>query len=145
MAPRFHRDRGGGMTAAVQQPPLILVVEDNLANQMLAEAVLQGHGYRVNLAGSADEARASIERERPALILMDIQLPGQDGLSLTRQLKADPAQASIPVVAVTAHAMPNDRQLSLDAGCIGHITKPFSGEAFGEQIRGFLLRPTVQI
>jgi CheY-like chemotaxis protein len=133
------------MTAESRQPSLILVVEDNPANQMLAEAVLQGHGYRVNLAASATEALASIGQERPDLILMDIQLPGQDGLSLTRQLKADPAQASIPVVAVTAHAMPNDRQLSLDAGCIGHITKPFSGEAFAEQIRGFLLRPTVQV
>jgi CheY-like chemotaxis protein len=124
---------------------LILVVEDNLANQMLAEAVLQGHGHRVNLAASAPQALASIEDERPDLILMDIQLPGQDGLSLTRQLKADPAYASIPVVAVTAHAMPNDRQLSLDAGCIGHITKPFSGAAFGDQIRGFLRSPTVQV
>ena len=133
------------MSAKTISPALILVVEDNPANQMLAEAVLEGHGYRVNLAGSADEALASIERERPALILMDIQLPGQDGLSLTRQLKADPAQASIPVVAVTAHAMPKDRQLSLDAGCIGHITKPFSGPAFGDQIRGFLRSPTVQV
>jgi two-component system cell cycle response regulator DivK len=127
------------------QRALILVVEDNLANQMLAEAILQSHGYRVNLAASAPEALASIELERPDLILMDIQLPGQDGLSLTRQLKADPARASIPVVAVTADAMPNDRQHSLDAGCIGHISKPFSGQAFGEQIRGFLRRPTVQV
>lgn len=126
------------MNMGVRQMPLVLVVEDNPANQMLAEAVLQGYGYRVHLAGSADEALASIELERPDLILMDIQLPGQDGLSLTRQLKADPAHRSIPVVAVTANAMPNDRQLSLDAGCVGHITKPFSGQKFGDQIGGFL-------
>jgi two-component system, cell cycle response regulator DivK len=131
------------MSAKSRQSALILVVEDNLANQMLAEAVLQGYGYRVNLAASAGEALASLELERPDLILMDIQLPGQDGLSLTRQLKADPAKASIPVVAVTAHAMPNDRQLSLDAGCIGHITKPFSGQTFGEQIESFLRNPKV--
>jgi CheY-like chemotaxis protein len=112
------------MTAAAPQPPLILVVEDNPANQMLAEAVLQGHGYRVNLAGSADEALASIERERPGLILMDIQLPGQDGLSLTRQLKADPAQASIPVVAVTAQAMKGDRERFMEAGFDGYLSKP---------------------
>jgi CheY-like chemotaxis protein len=99
----------------------------------------------VNLAASANEALASLAIERPDLILMDIQLPGQDGLSLTRQLKADPAQALIPVVAVTAHAMPNDRQLSLDAGCIGHITKPFSGEAFGAQIEAYLRNPKVQV
>ena len=133
------------MNLEARRPSLILVVEDNLANQMLAEAILQGHGYRVNLAASAPEALASIELERPDLILMDIQLPGQDGLSLTRQLKADPAQASIPVVAVTAHAMPNDRQLSLDAGCIGHITKPFSGEAFAAQIEAYIRNPKVRV
>ena len=144
MAPRIRRDWTCSVSVK-KEAELILVVEDNLANQMLAEAVLQGHGFRVNLAGSATEALASIELQRPDLILMDIQLQGQDGLSLTRQLKADPAQASIPVVAVTAHAMPNDRQLSLNAGCIGHITKPFSGEAFGDQIRGYLRRPTVQV
>jgi CheY-like chemotaxis protein len=69
---------------------------------------------------------------------MDISLPGQDGLSLTRQLKADPATASIRIVALTAHAMLDDRQLSLDAGCIGHITKPFDTKALREQIAGFL-------
>jgi CheY-like chemotaxis protein len=69
---------------------------------------------------------------------MDISLPGQDGLSLTRQLKADPSTASIRIVALTAHAMLDDRQLSLDAGCIGHITKPFDTKALREQIAGFL-------
>ena len=119
-------------------PAVILIVEDNPANQMLAEAVLQGFGYRVDLAGSAAEALASIQRERPDLILMDIQLPGQDGLSLTRQLKADPEMKSIPVVALTADAMAGDRQLSMDAGCIGYITKPFDTRALGDQIAGFL-------
>ena len=119
-------------------PAVILIVEDNPANQMLAEAVLQRFGYRVDLAGSAAEALASIQRERPDLILMDIQLPGQDGLSLTRQLKADPEMKSIPVVALTADAMAGDRQLSLEAGCIGYITKPFDTRALGDQIAGFL-------
>jgi CheY-like chemotaxis protein len=117
---------------------VILVVEDNPANQMLAEAVLQGGGYVVRLATSAAEALASIELERPDLILMDIQLPGQDGLSLTRQLKANPMHASIPVVAVTAHAMVGDLQLSLDAGCVGHITKPFDTAVLARQVAGFL-------
>ena len=119
-------------------PAVILIVEDNPANQMLAEAVFQRFGYRVDLAGSAAEALASIQRERPDLILMDIQLPGQDGLSLTRQLKADPEMKSIPVVALTADAMAGDRQLSLEAGCIGYITKPFDTRALGDQIAGFL-------
>jgi CheY-like chemotaxis protein len=126
------------MSSEPGRPAVILVVEDNPANQMLAEAVLQGHGYFVRLAASATEALASLELERPDLILMDVQLPGQDGLSLTRQLKADPALASIPVVAVTAHAMVGDRQLSLDAGCVGHITKPFDTKVLGEQIGAIL-------
>lgn len=118
--------------------PVILAVEDNEANQMLIQAVLQGSGFVVHLTSSAAEALESIRLERPDLILMDIQLPGQDGLSLTRQLKADPDTASIPVVAITAHAMDGDRQLTLEAGCIGYITKPFDTRTLGDQIRGFL-------
>jgi CheY-like chemotaxis protein len=118
---------------------VILIVEDNLANQMLVDALLMGLGYQVRFASSASEALTSIAVERPDLILMDIQLPGQDGLSLTRQLKADPASASIRIVAVTAHAMVGDRQLSLDAGCIGHITKPYDTKVLSEQVAAFLV------
>jgi CheY-like chemotaxis protein len=126
------------MTSDAGSPTTILVVEDNPANQLLVEVILQGHGYLVRIAASAPEALVTLGLERPDLILMDIQLPGQDGLSLTRQLKADPAYASIPVVAVTAHAMASDRQLSLDAGCIGHITKPYDTQMLGDQIADFL-------
>jgi two-component system, cell cycle response regulator DivK len=130
------------MIAQAKRSDVILVVEDNLANQMLVDALLQGLGYEVRFASSAPEALSSIEAVRPDLILMDIQLPGQDGISLTRQLKADPATASIRIVAVTAHAMVGDRQLSLDAGCIEHITKPFNTKLISEQIAGFLLTPS---
>lgn len=99
---------------------------------------MAGFAYRLRFAASAPEALASIELERPELILMDVQLPGQDGLSLTRQLKADPARASIPVVAVTAHAMDSDRKLSLDAGCVGHVTKPYDTQILADQIAAFL-------
>jgi CheY-like chemotaxis protein len=126
------------MNPKAEPHAVILVVEDNPASQMLVEAVLQGRGYLVRLAASAPEALASIALRRPDLILMDIQLPGQDGLSLTRQLKADPAHASIPIVAVTAHAMAAHRQLSLDAGCIGHITKPYDTQMLAAQIAAFL-------
>jgi two-component system cell cycle response regulator DivK len=119
-------------------PKVVLVVEDNPASQMLVGAILEGRGYTLRFAASAPEALASIEQQRPDLILMDIQLPGQDGLSLTRQLKADPAYSAIPVVAVTAHAMASDRQLSLDAGCVGHITKPYDTQFLAEQIAAFL-------
>jgi two-component system, cell cycle response regulator DivK len=124
--------------AQVERPAVVLIVEDNLANQLLVDAMLQGRGYQVRFASSASEALTSIELMRPDLILMDISLPGQDGLSLTRQIKADPASASIRIVALTAHAMVGDRKLSIDAGCIGHITKPFDTKALREQIAGFL-------
>jgi two-component system cell cycle response regulator DivK len=122
----------------ITRPAVILVVEDNLANQLLVDAMLLGRGYEVRFAASASEALASIELVRPDLVLMDISLPGQDGLSLTRQLKANPANASVRIVALTAHAMLGDQKLSLDAGCIGHITKPFDTKALREQIAGFL-------
>jgi two-component system cell cycle response regulator DivK len=120
------------------RPQVILVVDDNEANQLLVDAMLLGLGYEVRFASSASEALSSIEFVRPDLILMDISLPGQDGLSLTRQIKADPANAPMRIVALTAHAMVGDRELSLDAGCIGHITKPFDTKALREQIADFL-------
>jgi CheY-like chemotaxis protein len=126
------------MNTEPRQNAEILVVEDNPANQMLIEAVLQGSGYAIKLASSAAEALESIEHRRPDLILMDIELPGQDGLSLTRKLKADPRTASIPVVALTANAMSGDRQRSVEAGCIGYISKPYDTRTLGTEIAAFL-------
>jgi len=117
----------------------ILVVEDNEANQMLARAVLELEGYAVEIAGSVAEAFDVVGEHRPDLILMDVQLPGEDGLSATRRLKADPATAPIPVVALTAHAMTGDRDLALSAGCAGYIAKPIDTRTFGAQVRQFLL------
>jgi len=119
-------------------PKVILAVEDNEANRMLMQVVLEGFGYVVRLASSASEALASIERQRPDLILMDVQLPGEDGLALTRLLKADRATVTIPIIAITAHAMASDRELCLDAGCIGYIAKPFDTRTLGAQIQEFL-------
>ncbi len=117
---------------------LILIVEDNEANQMLARAVLELEGYEVRVAGSGPEAFEALSECTPNLILMDIQLPGQDGLSITKELKADPAMAAIPVVALTAHAMTGDRQLAINAGCVGYIAKPIDTRTFGLQVRQFL-------
>lgn len=116
----------------------ILVVEDNPANQLLAETVLEREGFVVDVAGSAVEAVRHITTNQPDLILMDISLPGQDGLSLTRDLKSDPATSCIPVVALTAHAMVGDREAALAAGCTGHITKPIDVDKFGAEVRAFL-------
>jgi len=117
---------------------LILVVDDNEGGLLLASAVLQREGFRVDSAGSADEVLERLSERVPDLILMDVQLPGQDGLSLTRQLKADPATASIPIVALTAHAMATDREQAIAAGCIGYISKPIETRTLGDLIRGFL-------
>jgi CheY-like chemotaxis protein len=117
---------------------LILVVEDNETNQMLVRAVLELDGYRVSVAGSADEAMDELRRNPPSLILMDVQLPGQDGLSLTRELKADPKSSGIPIIALTAHAMNGDRELALEAGCAGYIAKPIDTRTFAGQVRQFL-------
>jgi len=116
----------------------ILVVEDNSANRMLIDAVLQAGGFAVTLVSSAREAAQSLARQRPDLILMDIQLPDQDGISFTKQLKGNPELASIPVVAVTAYAMATDRQLVLEAGCTGYIAKPFDTRTLADQVRAFL-------
>lgn len=118
--------------------PLILVVEDNETNQMLTLAVLERDGYRVVLAGSTGEARQRLDATVPDLILMDVQLPGEDGLTFTRELKADPATSGIPIVAMTAHAMHGDAELAIKAGCDGYIAKPIDTRGLAEQVRKFL-------
>ncbi len=124
--------------------PLILVVDDNPAGQLLVVTVLQLEGFEVDTAGSSNEVLAQLGVRTPALILMDVQLPGQDGLSLTRKLKADPATASIPIVALTAYAMAGDREQALAAGCIGYITKPIDTRHLGEQVRNFLAQEPIE-
>lgn len=116
----------------------ILLVEDNEANKMLTLAVLEREGYEIRVASCAEEALEELKAGRPGLILMDIQLPGQDGLSLTQQLKADPATSPIPIVALTAHAMGGHRELALAAGCAGYISKPIDVNTFGSLVRGYM-------
>jgi len=126
------------VSSAANSAPTILVVEDNPANQMLIQYTLELAGYHVNVASSASEALISIQEDRPDLVLMDIQLPGQDGLSLTKQLKADAMFKSIPVVALSARAMAGDRDLSLAAGCVGHIAKPIDTRTIAHEVGGFM-------
>lgn len=102
----------------------ILLVEDNKVNRRLAEFLLRSQGYKVLQATTAQEAFELLKTERPDLIVMDIQLPGMDGLEATRKLKEDPATRDIPVLAVTSYAMKGDREKALAAGCAGYITKP---------------------
>jgi CheY-like chemotaxis protein len=117
---------------------VILLVEDNAANQLLAVALLEREGYEVDVADTSAQVVERLRARTPDLILMDIQLPGDDGLVVARRLKADPATAKIPIVALTAHAMAGDREQALAVGCVGYLSKPIDTRMFGAQIRGFL-------
>ena len=112
----------------------ILLVEDNPVNRRLAVFLLRAHGYEVREATTALEALEMLEKERPDLIVMDIQLPGMDGLEVTRKIKAQPATADIPVIAVTSYAMKGDREKALAAGCVGYVTKPIDKNIFIQEI-----------
>ena len=116
----------------------ILIVDDNAANLKVARLALEGEGFEVRVAEDAEAALAVLGEFRPGLILMDIQLPGIDGLELTRRLKADAATHDIVIVAVTAFAMKGDREKALAAGCDGYIAKPIDPIRLPEQVAGFL-------
>jgi two-component system, cell cycle response regulator DivK len=102
----------------------ILIVDDNPANLKLARVLLAGEGYEVRVAVDAEEALALLASFQPRLVLMDLQLPGMDGLSLTRRLKDDPATRDVAILALTAYAMKGDEAKALRAGCDGYVTKP---------------------
>ncbi len=116
----------------------ILLVEDNAVNRDLIQFLLSSQGYQVLEAGTAQEAFEILKTERPDLIVMDIQLPGMDGLTATKKLKGDPATRDIPVVAVTSYAMKGDREQAQAAGCVGYITKPIDKTTFLQQVAAHL-------
>ncbi len=121
----------------MSNPPLILIVEDNVGSLMLATVMLESVGFQVAGAESAGESRTVLTTRTPDLILMDIQLPGMDGLTFTKELKADPATCGIPVVALTAHAMRLHERAARAAGCAGFIAKPWTPESLTRDIRTF--------
>jgi CheY-like chemotaxis protein len=102
----------------------ILVVDDNPQNLKLARVLLLTEGYEVHTGADAEEALRVLESFTPCLILMDLQLPGMDGLELTRRLKSDPARQGIVIIALTAYAMKGDREKALAAGCDAYVSKP---------------------
>jgi len=122
--------------------PRVLIVDDNPLNVTLARAILIAGGFEVESAADAREAVQRIDAMRPELILMDIQLPGVDGLELTRQIKAEPSTRHIVIVAFTAFAMRGDEAKMRAAGCDGYVSKPIEVNRFAEQIREFLRSPT---
>ncbi len=115
-----------------------LIVDDNLLNSELAAFVLEAAGFVVERVANATEAQQRIESSRLDLILMDIQLPGMDGLALARALKADPATRHITIVAFTAYAMKGDEAKMRAAGCDGYISKPIDVSTFAAQLRANL-------
>jgi CheY-like chemotaxis protein len=123
----------------------ILVVDDNPINLKLVSDVLAFEGHTILKAVDAEEAQIVLAGTLPDLILMDIALPGMDGLTLTRKLKADERTRHIRIVALTAFAMKGDDQKALGAGCDGYITKPIDTRKFPVQVETFLEAPSAKI
>jgi two-component system, cell cycle response regulator DivK len=118
----------------------VLVVDDNSQNLKLVRVLLRTEGYDVRTAVDAEEALGELEVFTPRLILMDLQLPGMDGLELTRKLKADPTRRDIAIIAVTAYAMKGDEEKARAAGCDGYVAKPIDIETLPRMVREHLDR-----
>ena len=117
----------------------VLVVEDNDMNMQLVEYLLEEGGYLIVKAASGEEALSIARGGDPVdLILMDIHLPGIDGLSVVREMKSEPRTRAVPILALTAHAMRGDRDRFLEAGCDGYISKPIDVKTFLSSIRTYL-------
>lgn len=120
---------------------LVLIVEDNELNLKLARDILQAKGYRTLAARTAERALTLAREQNPQLILMDVRLPGMDGVHALQQLKTDPATAAIPIAAFTASVMQSDRERIASAGFDAYITKPIVVREFLEKISALCQRP----
>ncbi|MGD0842970.1 MAG: response regulator [Geobacteraceae bacterium] len=118
----------------------ILVVEDNENNMYLISFIIEKMGHRPIQARSGEEGVERAERERPDLILMDIQLPGIDGLETTRRIRASTVGINPPIIAITSFVMTGDRERLLAAGCNGYIEKPIDPETIMEEIAAYLVQ-----
>ena len=116
----------------------ILIIEDNLMNLELATDLLEVNGFVVATAQTAEEGLRLARELLPDLVLMDFSLPGMDGLSATKHLKADPATSHLIVVGLTANAMKGDEQIALNAGCDGYLTKPIDTRTFAATVKQFI-------
>ena len=119
-------------------PEKVLIVEDDPRNMKVAVMALRSHGYIILQAEDGEEALKIAEKEQPNIILMDIRLPGIDGLEVTRRLKKNPSLSSIPIVAVTAHAMKGDEEQALASGCEAYVTKPIDTRQLPELVAGIM-------
>jgi CheY-like chemotaxis protein len=126
------------MTAEPNGEPVILIVEDNARNLKLVRDVLNHVGYRTLEAATAEDGLALAREERPGLVLMDIQLPGMDGVEALAQLRSDPSTAGVRVLALTAFAMKDDRERLLAAGFDGYLEKPLDVRRLPGQVAAAL-------
>ena len=120
------------------QNRLVLIIEDEPHNQMLFRDLLEREGYTVKIAGDAETGIEMARQERPGLILMDIALPGMDGLEATRLLNADSKTQDIPIVAVSAHGQDIDSVRAQEAGCLGYLIKPICIHTFRQSVALYL-------
>jgi two-component system cell cycle response regulator DivK len=122
----------------------ILIIEDNAANMKLATLLLRNAGHTALCAVDAETGLVCSRTDRPDMILMDMQLPGMDGLTATAVLKQDPATADIPVIALTAMAMKDDREKAMAAGCDAYISKPLRYQELYAMIDALLVKRKAQ-
>jgi CheY-like chemotaxis protein len=118
--------------------PKILLIEDNEQNRYMVTFILEAHGYEVIQAQNGHEGIELAGQIEPALILLDIQLPGMDGYAVAQALKGNPVTQSVPIVAVTSYAMVGDRERILAAGCEGYIEKPINPDTFVSDVTQYL-------
>ena len=116
----------------------ILVVEDQMDNRQILRDLLGNAGYQLVEAENGEEALAAVAKQRPDLILMDIQLPVMDGYEATRRIRANPETQAIPIIAVTSYALSGDETKALAAGCSGYVAKPFSPRKILAMVQEFL-------
>ena len=128
----------GQLSPSLRESPTILYIEDDIASQRLVKRVLESHGYHVVIASDGFEGIELAKRERPELILMDINLPTMDGQEITTRLRSLGNFSEVPIVAVTANTGPSSRQLALASGCSGFLTKPIDVTEFPGQVQSFL-------
>src|SRR5205809_1119205 len=119
----------------------ILVVDDSPVNLRLAAALLRSEGYDVHLASTAEEALVTLKTLKPAIILLDLQLPGMNGLEMTQRLRQDARTRGLFVVAMTASTIIDDQDKAFEAGCDGYIPKPIDTRTLGSQLRAYLKQP----
>ena len=122
----------------------ILIVEDNEKNMYLMSYILKAKGYETIQATTGEQGVELAAKEKPDLIIMDIQLPGIDGLETTKRIRASGAYGNVPIIAVTSYAMTGDRERALEAGCTGYIEKPINPDTVLGEIEKYLLNKGCQ-